>query len=266
MSRKIEGRCRVCGRQEKLTFEHIPPRSSGNDHKVRMYNGENADNVKASLFGIGTPSGEYVIRQQGMGFDALCANCNNLFGRHYDKPYARLSNDVLSEAESMRRELPENGRGYSSFDLNGFVPLAFIKRVIADFCVIDSTGSMTDCRGFLLDPKSTALPDRYRLRMLIVPEPAKTCMSGWMKVLIGKNVDNLDCVTLSCMLVPPFAFVLYDQDRSSMLPALDGDITAMSTVDSSQRPNMTLTLPIMSARIAAVPTQWMLPNQSLNAQ
>ncbi|RYQ42342.1 hypothetical protein [Bifidobacterium pseudolongum] len=266
MAKKNVGTCHVCGKQGELTFEHIPPRSSGNDHKMHVYNGENVDNIKSSLFGIGTPSGTYAIRQQGMGFYALCANCNNLFGRHYDKPYARLGNAIRSDAKSMREALPEDGRGYISFDLSGFLPLSFIKRVIANFCVINSTESMTDCRDFLLDPASTALPNHYRLRMLIVPEPTKACMSGWMKVLFGENIDDLDSVTLSCMLVPPFAFVLYDRDHSNMLPDLDGDITSMASVDSSQRPNMTLNLPIMSAKIAAIPAQWILPAQSLNTQ
>lgn len=33
------GRCHICGREGKLSFEHIPPRSMGNDHSVRSYRG-----------------------------------------------------------------------------------------------------------------------------------------------------------------------------------------------------------------------------------
>jgi len=264
VSRKIEGVCRVCDKQTKLTFEHIPPRSSGNDHKVQLYSG--VDCVKSSLFGLDSPDGEYVIQQQGMGFVRLCTDCNSLFGRHYVKPYVWLNKDVRSKAKSMRKEMPENGRGYVWLSLHEFMPLAFIKHVISNFCVIDSTGSMEDCREFLLDPESTALSGRYRLRMLIVPEPTKTCMSGWMVLLLGKPGGGIDTIRLACLLVPPFAFVLYDLEHSSLRLDLDGDITSMASIPSDQHPDIIMTLPVMSAQIAAIPAQWMLPTQSINVQ
>lgn len=179
----------------------MPPRSSGNDHKVQLYSG--VDCVKSSLFGLDSPDGEYVIQQQDMGFARLCTDCNSLFGRNYVKPYVWLNKDVRSKAKSMRKEMPENGRGYVWLSLHEFMPLAFIKHVISNFCVIDSTDSMEDCREFLLDPESTALPGRYRLRMLIVPEPTKTCMSGWMALLLGKHGGGIDTIRLACLLVPP---------------------------------------------------------------
>lgn len=32
-------RCHVCGREGALSFEHIPPKSMGNNHGVRAYRG-----------------------------------------------------------------------------------------------------------------------------------------------------------------------------------------------------------------------------------
>jgi len=32
----VEGYCRVCGEYGKLTLDHIPPKSCGNNHKVTI--------------------------------------------------------------------------------------------------------------------------------------------------------------------------------------------------------------------------------------
>lgn len=42
--------CRICGEHKPLTLEHIPPRSTGNDHVVVVHRGDEA--VMHSLFDI----------------------------------------------------------------------------------------------------------------------------------------------------------------------------------------------------------------------
>ncbi len=37
---KNYGKCHLCGKQSKLTFEHIPPQKAYNDKRVRAIAGE----------------------------------------------------------------------------------------------------------------------------------------------------------------------------------------------------------------------------------
>ena len=39
MTKNHYGKCHICGKEGKLTFEHIPPRKAFNWHGAKVYNG-----------------------------------------------------------------------------------------------------------------------------------------------------------------------------------------------------------------------------------
>lgn len=74
MPRERRGKCYICGRIGKLSFEHIPPRKAFNERPV----------IKAQfeeLVGLGPDepiTGQ--IQQRGRGEYTLCPRCNNNTG------------------------------------------------------------------------------------------------------------------------------------------------------------------------------------------
>ena len=73
------GFCRICGNYRKLTVDHIPPKSCGNNNRIQIrYKG-------------GT-----IISQNGLNCKTICEDCNNkLFGSNYDKVLVKLYNEIL---------------------------------------------------------------------------------------------------------------------------------------------------------------------------
>ncbi|GHT91369.1 hypothetical protein FACS1894140_1850 [Spirochaetia bacterium] len=79
-----EGYCRICGKWDKLTIDHVPPKSCGNLNKIEI------DYGKGKL-----------ISQNGLNCKTICSQCNNtLLGRNYDQEIIKLYNDVLSLSNS----------------------------------------------------------------------------------------------------------------------------------------------------------------------
>lgn len=84
------GKCSLCGKERKLTFEHIPPRSAFNNTPIKPVNGIDVlkDNGRMpwDISGL-----KYENQQKGFGLYSLCQQCNNTTGRLYGNSYADLS-------------------------------------------------------------------------------------------------------------------------------------------------------------------------------
>lgn len=76
-----EERCRICGEIKRLTFEHIPPKASGNNKPAKIVTGEQvitSDRNPWDINGL-----RYTLQQRGMGKPVLCECCNNITGSWY---------------------------------------------------------------------------------------------------------------------------------------------------------------------------------------
>ncbi|MFV0352820.1 MAG: hypothetical protein ACK5JF_11035 [Oscillospiraceae bacterium] len=76
-----KGRCSICGEVEDLTFEHIPPKSSGNNKPVKIISGDQV--IFSDRNPWETVGQKYTLQQKGMGKCILCASCNNITGSWY---------------------------------------------------------------------------------------------------------------------------------------------------------------------------------------
>lgn len=77
--------CRICGKVERLTWEHIPPKGAFNDQNFRT----------ASMFGggeFGEEEERGSVLQGGIGSYTLCGRCNNLTGKWYGNDYIQWCN------------------------------------------------------------------------------------------------------------------------------------------------------------------------------
>ena len=81
----MDGICHICGRQGKLTFEHVPPRSAFNDKQVVYHQIEKLFNKSLEDLGKGK------ISQKGMGAYTLCGDCNNKTGGWYGGAFSEFA-------------------------------------------------------------------------------------------------------------------------------------------------------------------------------
>jgi len=105
--RKRFDQCNICGKFEKLSDDHVPPKSCFNKEKV-VYNNyyEDVANAKARI--TGDELYAYKISQNGIKFPSLCAKCNNtLLGANYDHELERLAKCVHNLVSS-QVTLPSN--------------------------------------------------------------------------------------------------------------------------------------------------------------
>jgi hypothetical protein len=72
---KHVGCCRLCGQEAELTFEHFPPRSSGNNQRQRAYPFRTPHQAGEAEVGA-MPTAGWISLQRGIGAAVLCDPCN----------------------------------------------------------------------------------------------------------------------------------------------------------------------------------------------
>lgn len=97
--KKVFGDCLICGTDTKLTFEHVPPESAFNNHRVaRKHILELINKDPDHYF-----DGKHHISQRGAGAYTLCEKCNNDTGAWYGDAFANFAHqslDTLKHAKS----------------------------------------------------------------------------------------------------------------------------------------------------------------------
>ena len=97
---ETDAACHVCGAVGDLTFEHLPPRSTGNRHRTELVD------IQAWLRPEEHGSEEKGrISQKGAGAETLCEECNNRSGRLYVpelRRWVRVGNAALAELDTAR--------------------------------------------------------------------------------------------------------------------------------------------------------------------
>lgn len=96
-TRKHEGRCRVCGNTFSMTFEHFPPKTMGNNSKVRR---APAQAALESDDPLAFPHHASYQVQRGSGAHVLCGDCNSYSGTHYVPAMAAFAEIVQGRVES----------------------------------------------------------------------------------------------------------------------------------------------------------------------
>ena len=71
-------RCNICGQVQELTWDHVPPKSSGNNMEI---------NVNTLYKGLPTENNYQKKYQNGIKFRSLCRECNSNLLSRYDDAY-----------------------------------------------------------------------------------------------------------------------------------------------------------------------------------
>ncbi len=226
MSKKvIYGNCALCGKKEKLTFEHIPPKEAFNSSPARPVTGDKIVGQKGRL--PWDNSGlRYENLQQGMGKTCLCEDCNNNTGSWYANDYIKFAHIVHFILKT------ENLDKYKSVGIKKIYPLRFIKQVISNFCSINNDPEDERFRclsDFVLNKKTKGL-DKTKYKLCIYF--TKSNFTKYVPcTVVGKiNTHGYDYIAVSEITSYPLGFVLYFEPTDTW--TYEGvDITEMSNYD-----------------------------------
>lgn len=167
------GKCFLCGKESRLTLEHLPPQKTFNITKKLII--ETDKNLNRDPFGD-PPNGR--IMQGGFGKYSLCERCNNITGDWYVKDY----DHVARQADLIIQCAQGNPKLIYPIHLR---PGPFIKQVVTMFVSVLGPGfteEYQDIREWLLDREARFQDPRIRVYMYYNPtpwsrlEPKKLCI------------------------------------------------------------------------------------------
>ncbi len=212
------GLCRACGERRQLTFEHVPPASSGNATRAR---GTSSIEVLTADDPLRFPGRGWFPSQRGIGGYVLCEACNNLFGLRYVPSYGAFAQIMLARLEQQHRmagHLP----GIIDLQLGGW-----------------ELGAIG--RAALVALMGVGVHDRLLTRYPQLPvivaggvEPLPKTLRLGLRLVVGARgrltaplcrADTTGCVVFSEVALTPFAWTL------SMIE--DGLLPLPETVDVS---------------------------------
>lgn len=154
-ARKKIGTCCICGKEGKLSFEHVPPRSAFNDHPIFVANIKeligNWDGELRSIKGK--------VHQLGAGDYTLCEKCNSDTGAWYGNAFADWAYQAFQVLTSARGE-PSLYYNFRVF------PLRVIKQIVCMFFSSNGPDFRTvhpDLVKFVLDREARHLKPSIRI-------------------------------------------------------------------------------------------------------
>jgi len=159
------GKCHICGRIEKLSFEHVPPKRALNSNKAFMYLGKDVIGLEKFPWDLGGVAKKQL--QRGIGFNTLCEKCNNDTGAWYGgafvdftrQGYEAIINNEILDKKSI------------NIQFRNIYPLRVIKEIIAMFFSINNpelSSAIPEFRDFVLDREKRGISeDKYGFYIFI---------------------------------------------------------------------------------------------------
>lgn len=213
MKKNVFGTCRLCHQERKLTFEHIPPRSTFNK-TTRYQTVSFIDVMKAK-----NPLEDKIrgkLNQGGVGVHAFCSECNNFLGRKYVKAY-RLWAGAGAFA------LHPGNFTSCEYEVFKAKPNEILKHIASMFLAINEPWygeANSELRDFVLDPDCIDLNPKYRF-FTYLKRPGQI---RYLPFMISGNISSGKTTQVSELAFTPFGFVLtYDdpQERKGLVEITD---------------------------------------------
>lgn len=206
------GKCKLCGKNKEMTFEHVPPRVAFNKttkHKsISMDDFSHIESLESF-----NPKGK--ILQGGIGYYALCKDCNSFLGRQYVKSYenwVKSGYEVFSIGNS----------NYYKYIAMNQTPLKILKQIVSMFIVINDEffiEAYPELVNFVNNPNSNLLPDKFKVFLYLNNEGQyRYCK---FSTISTPEVGILNCSELT---FPPFGYVMtfdFEGEISRMLNITD---------------------------------------------
>jgi hypothetical protein len=229
VSRKRDkfGVCHICGRQGKLSPEHVPPKAAFNNARMVLYT------VESWIAKESTPKGR--IQQGGINRYTLCAQCNNDTGSWYGSEYVSWAKVFMALLPQVPRSVPE-----IVVVLQEVYPLRFLKQVVTCFFSLFPDDGLAqgnpDLVKFVLDRQSKKLPSvcAFYLSLYRGPKLRQSPISGLI------NLGTREMAVFSEIAHPPFALVMTHE--TNFKRALK--ITNFALYDYDEKTNLILGLKV----------------------
>ncbi len=189
MTKKHIGTCCICGREGKLTFEHIPPHKASNGFPLKLYN--------VGKY-ITENNARYSSLQNGAGAWTLCSSCNNLTGAWYGNAYVEFASQGITYYR-------KKAAGIIAVPYTIY-PLRVFKQIVSCFASVNGANWCKEnpaFRDFLLNPKSRSFPDDVDIRMYL--QSSGRCKLNGIEFVADVSTGDQFCG--SEFAYPPFAFV-----------------------------------------------------------
>ncbi|MBA3807038.1 MAG: hypothetical protein H0X28_01390 [Solirubrobacterales bacterium] len=213
-------RCRLCGEQRPLTFEHIPPRSAHNRAPAAI------QGIETWLARDSDPNAvarRPQVQQRGSGAYSLCGPCNNLAGRLYVpefRHWIEMGTTVLFGPDDLAaRFRDERETAYATVKLKQRRPARFVKQIATMLLAMSPPGlgdNFPELRAYAADPNAVGFPDRLRLYLALYAGPHVRYAAGAATVrnflTTGTEIHHVYELAY-----PPFSYILSLEEQTPVI-------------------------------------------------
>ena len=187
------GQCSICGKYDKFSCDHIPPKNCGNNKPVYY------DHFIPDRFNPGRMKFSHEYSQNGVKFFFICSSCNNLLGSKYDTDLMLFRNSILLKNNS-EKELP---------NLNNVIN-SVIGHLLATI-PYSSNKINKDLREYFAS-KDISILNNYSLFCFFYPYTDHIfILRDYMTVNVLNENDKKFRGMLSSLYFYPFAFILSEK-------------------------------------------------------
>ena len=199
---KNYGKCHICGKEGKLSFEHIPPRKAFNWSFTRLLKGlEILQTLKQNDF----ENVKTKIHQRGSGDYTLCPKCNNDTGGWYGGAYVSWA----YQAATILIHTAERPSLYYPFKI---FPLRVLKQI--DCMFFSANGpefqdEFPELVKFVLNPEYKYFDNR--IRVVCYYNPTGVARQTGIASLISLSGSPISLGEISYY---PFGYILYIESHN----------------------------------------------------
>lgn len=232
---KIYGKCHLCNKTKKLSFEHVPPKSCFNDRPVKLYHV--LDIIGKKEFPWETEGLTYKNQQQGKGGYYLCQSCNSYTGKYYVPYYSEFIIKMFNTLKGY------HGLKYSSATIRVTIrPLPIIKQIMTMF--VDINGEHygdSKIRDFLLDKESTNFSKKkHRIFCYIYSGSVEKCSP----LIVKMDINTQKMIVVSEIASFPLGFCLYEDLLEDESPP-GYEITYFTNYSFDEEADICMELPVL---------------------
>lgn len=228
--------CRLCATTTALTFEHIPPRSAGNNQPLRAYS-------LGAVYRQAAGSRErYLSEQRGAGLYTLCAACNTLCSnRGYVAEMAKwttILGDAVARGAEQLEEREAGAVASFTLGLRNVIPGRLAREIVVQLLAINEPLFGDDhqaLRDFVIDEDVLGLPPEIRIFLSAETRPRSLYVPVTPVLL-----EDGGMIWITEVAHPPIRFGLVIGAN----PLLRGDVTGFATYPPTTESEVRLTIPV----------------------
>jgi hypothetical protein len=201
-----EGKCLLCGKNGKLSFEHVPPRAAFNDKPIYIQTSDHLVNEDSHFFGKRMKS------NKGFGSYTLCESCNTLTGDWYARDFVEFVHQGMEIISKMQPQPFITG-------IYHIKPLNVLKQILTMFLSADKGGylqSLSELTSFILNRHSMKLPSALKVFLYSNLSPTKRMMGYSISYHPSLGVQKWSEINFK-----PFGYLLAEDSNPAHQDMLD---------------------------------------------